>query len=168
MEITIREFKKTDIQNKVNWINNPVNNEFLHYDLPLEIEKTEIWYQNKSDNRFDGVICVNNYPVGLIGLININQKIAKAEVYIVVGEKKYRGKGIAVKALKLILNKGFYKFKLNKIYAFVESGNEASIRLFSKLGFEKEGFHKENNINKYGNYIDSYSFAILKRDYKNE
>ena len=55
MHITIRKFERSDIANKVKWINDPANNRYLHYDLPLEIEKTEDWFDRNRDrtDRYD-------------------------------------------------------------------------------------------------------------------
>ena len=41
MKISIRKFESKDIPKKVEWINNSENNKYLHYDIPLKIEKTE-------------------------------------------------------------------------------------------------------------------------------
>ena len=41
MIVRIRKFERKDIPKKVEWINNPQNNKFLHYDIPLEVEKTQ-------------------------------------------------------------------------------------------------------------------------------
>lgn len=58
MIVTIRKFKREDIPKKVEWINNPENNQFLHYDIPIEIEKTQRWYENIAGrtDRYDAVI----------------------------------------------------------------------------------------------------------------
>ena len=47
--ISIRKFCEKDIPKKVQWINDPCNNRFLHYDLPLETEKTLKWYHATKD-----------------------------------------------------------------------------------------------------------------------
>ena len=39
MKISIRKFESKDIPKKVEWINNSENNKYLHYDIPLKIEK---------------------------------------------------------------------------------------------------------------------------------
>ena len=38
--ILIRDFKENDIKNKIEWINDPRNNAFLHYDIPLNYKDT--------------------------------------------------------------------------------------------------------------------------------
>ena len=98
--IRIRKFEKRDIPKKVEWINNPENNRFLHYDIPLSVEKTEQWFDRHfgEDSRFDAVIEVNGIPIGTIGLLNIDKKNNKAEYYIAMGETSYKGKGFAREA----------------------------------------------------------------------
>lgn len=61
MTINIRKFSIEDIPNKVEWINNPKNNKYLHYNLPLEVQKTINWFKNneKRTDRFDAVIEVD-------------------------------------------------------------------------------------------------------------
>ena len=45
--ILIRDFKENDIKNKIEWINDPRNNTFLHYDIPLNYKDTLNWYKTK-------------------------------------------------------------------------------------------------------------------------
>lgn len=80
MMVTIRKFEKKDIENKIRWMNDPRNNRFLHYDFPLEYEKTLAWYEGIKDreDRYDGVIEADGKPVGLIGLLSIEKKNKKA------------------------------------------------------------------------------------------
>lgn len=70
--VSIRDFTVADIENKVKWINDPQNNTYLHYDLPLDAERTKEWFYHKNNEiRQDCVIEYNQNPVGLIGLLSI-------------------------------------------------------------------------------------------------
>src|SRR5699024_4950336 len=104
MNISIRKFKKSDIPYKIKWINEAENNRFMHYDLPLEYNKTVDWFhRNKGrKDRYDAIIEADKTPVGLIGLLSIDRFNQKAEYYIVVGEAGFKGKGVAKKASLLI------------------------------------------------------------------
>ena len=84
MKVSIRKFQKEDIKKKVEWINNPENNRYLHYDLPLEYEKTLDWFEKNKDrtDRYDAVIECGGEAVGLIGLLSVDRKNSKAEYYI--------------------------------------------------------------------------------------
>lgn len=164
-KISIRKFKKEDIDNKIRWINDSENNEFLHYDLPLEYEKTLKWFMNNKDrmDRFDAVIEYNAMPVGIIGLLNIDYKNKKAEFYITVGEKDYKGKGIAYKASMELLEYAFNDLGLNKIYLYTETENKIAQKLFDKLGFTREGLLKYDVIIK-DKKKDRYIYAIFKNE----
>ncbi len=163
--ITIKNFSEADIQNKVDWINDDNNNKYLHYDLPLEYDKTLNWYKNKADNRFDGVILYNDIPVGLIGLLSIDNNVKKAEVYFMLGDDSFKGKGVATEALKLMIEKAFKDFNLNKLYAFTETENIAAQRLMEKTGFKKEGLHVDDILNKERQLVARYSYATFRGDF---
>lgn len=137
--VSIRKFLKKDVKNKVKWINDNDNNTFLHYDLPLDFDKTLDWYQKnkKNKNRYDMVIEYNNIPVGVIGIINIDKK--KGEYYITLGEKEYKRKGISFIASKLLLDYAFNDLKLEKIWLCVDEKNIAARKLYEKIGFRLEG-----------------------------
>ena len=80
MIVRIRKFERKDIPKKVEWINNPQNNKFLHYDIPLEVEKTQKWFDANigRTDRYDAVIEADGVPCGTIGLLEIDKKNSKA------------------------------------------------------------------------------------------
>lgn len=168
MKITIRKFERDDIPKKVEWINNPENNQFLHYDIPIEIGKTQRWFDNNigRTDRYDAVIEADGIPCGTIGLLNIDSKNSKAEYYIAMGETSLKGKGVSPKASKLILEYAFNELGLNKIYLFTETENIAAQRLFEKVGFVKEGCIREDILSR-GKFVDRYAYGICKKDYLN-
>lgn len=164
IDITLRKFEKKDIKNKVKWINDIKNNEYLHYDLPLSCEKTEIWY-NKIKNdvtRYDAIIEYKNIPIGVIGLINIDK--CKGEYYITLGENDYKRKGISYIASKKIINYGFSKLGLNKIWLCVDYDNIAARKLYEKLGFKLEGILRKDIYFK-GKMIDRCIYGIIKEEW---
>lgn len=166
VKVTIRKFEKTDIPKKVEWINNPENNQFLHYDIPISVEKTEKWFDSHlgEDTRFDAVIEADGVPVGTIGLLDINKKDSKAEYYIAMGETEYKGKGVAKKASLLILQYGFEVLGLNRIYLFTETGNTMAQHLFEAAGFVREGVIREDILS-HGKFADRIIYGFLREDW---
>lgn len=168
MNIIIRKFTTEDIPNKVDWINNPNNNKYLHYELPLEIRKTELWFENvkESKNRYDGVIVADDEPVGLIGLLSIDNKAKKAEYYICLNYKD-TGKGIAGIATRKLLKYAFDELKLNKVYLFTEESNLPAQRLFKKIGFKSEGILRDDVMNN-GKFVNRYVMSVLCSEYEDK
>jgi len=166
MNISIRKFEKKDISNKVKWINDPLNNTYLHYDLPLSEEKTEKWFDNNKDriDRYDAIIEADGVSVGLIGLIGIDSKNKKAEYYVTIGDRNYLGKGIAKKASLILLEYAFKTLELERVYLYTEIDNISAVKLYEKIGFKKEGIIKKDVFSK-GRYVDRYVFGLTKNDF---
>lgn len=166
MQITIRKFEKKDISNKVRWINDPQNHAYLHYDLPLEEDKTEAWFEKNHgrQDRYDAVILVDNIPVGLIGLLSIDFKNSKAEYYVLLGERTYLGKGIAAGATLQLLYYAYEQLGLNRVYLYTEVDNTAAIRLYERIGFKREGLLKDDLFFK-GHYVDRYLYGLNRKDF---
>ena len=163
--VSVRLFNEDDITNKIHWINNSENNEFLHYDIPLTYEKTLLWYQNKdNDSRIDCVIEFNGAPVGLIGLLNISTVHRKAEFYICIGDITVKRKGVATISTNLILKYAFEKMLLNKVYLNVDSENSAACKLYEKIGFVCEGEFKEDLFHR-GKMINRKRYAMLNKEF---
>lgn len=169
MKVSIRKFEKTDIPNKVKWINDLRNNMYLHYDLPLEIEKTEKWYEknkNRTD-RYDAIILCDEIPIGVIGLLSVDND--KAEYYITIGEEEYKGKGIAKKASLLLLNKAFKEMRLKKVFLLTEVENISAQKLFESIGFINIGIDENKIYNQSSQkYVERYFYEILNKDFFNK
>lgn len=167
MTVTIRPFERADIPKKIEWINNPANNQFLHYDIPIEISRTERWFdrnQGRTD-RFDATIVADGVPCGTIGLLEIDRKNSKAEYYIAMGDASLKRKGISTEASRLILRYAFQELGLNKVYLYTETENIPAQRLFEKVGFVKEGCLKEDLFAR-GRFVDRYAYGICRESFK--
>lgn len=164
-EITLRNFCEDDISNKVRIVNDEKNNKYLHYDLPLEYEKTLNWFNiNKNNsNRLDLTILYKNEVAGFIGLLGIDKKNKKAEYYICV-DNTLSGKGIGSISTKMILDYAFNELELNKVYLFTEIDNEKAQHLFEKMKFHKEGLLKNDIIFNNRN-VSRYVYGICKEDF---
>ncbi|MBQ8196451.1 MAG: GNAT family N-acetyltransferase [Clostridia bacterium] len=169
MEVSLRKFEEIDIPKKVRWINDPNVNRYLHYDLPLEEEKTKVWFKKnkESTTRFDAVINVDNISVGLIGLLSIDSKNKKAEYYVCIGEQAYLGKGIAKKASIKLLDYAFNTLLLNKVYLYTEDVNVNAQCLFEKIGFKREGLLMDDLIYN-GRHVNRFAMGILRKDFIKE
>lgn len=163
-KVTIRRFEEKDIPNKVKWINDNRNNQFLHYDIPLSLEKTHWWYLKNQTltNRYDAVIEYNGIPVGVIGLVNIYE--GKAEYYVTLGEAEYKGRGIAKKASDILLKYAFNELELDEVYLYTEIDNVVAQHLFEKCGFHNQGIEYASAFNR-GKEVDRYHYVITAEEY---
>lgn len=167
MEVAIRRFEKKDILDKIRWINDGRNNQYLHYEFPLTYEKTLRWFQNIQGNkqRYDAVIECDGTGVGIIGLLEIKEQ--KAEYYITLGEQGYGGKGIAKKATELLLEYAFSCLGLEEIYLYTETSNIRAQKLFTRCGFRQIGLLKKSVMNR-ENLVDRYLYQIQAKEFWQE
>lgn len=164
MKTSIRAFQETDVPNKVRWINDDRNNQFLHYDLPLNLESTYSWYRRNQHltDRYDAVIEYEGKSVGIIGLLSIKDR--RAEYYITLGEHEYKGKGIAKEATRQLLDYGFGELGLDEVYLYTEVDNIGAQKLFEKCGFHQKGLLKESAVNR-GVAVDRFYYAITAEEF---
>lgn len=167
MQVSLRKMVREDIPLKVKWINDEKNNQFLHYTLPLEYEKTIQWFDRVKnlDTRYDGIIEADGVAVGLIGLLSIENEAA--EYYITMGEQEYKGRGLAKKASYKLLRYAFEELGLKKVYLYTECDNVMAQKLFERIGFRKCGVEK-GKIENRGKKVDRFYYEITGKDFYEE
>ena len=74
--------------------------------------------------------------VGTIGFNSFDSTNDSADIGYAIGRSHWN-KGIATKAVRIVINYGFEVLGLNRIEAEVLTHNGASIRVLEKLGFER-------------------------------
>ena len=84
----------------------------------------------------------NGAQVGCIDIYDYDEFNLRAGFGILIDEK-YRGKGYAKNAIKLLSEYCFNTLLLNQIYALVLASNIESLFLFESLGFERCGIRKQ-------------------------
>ncbi len=163
--VSIRKFEESDISNKVKWLNDHANNRYLHYEFPLVEENTRVWFSRIKDktDRYDAVIEYDGVPVGVIGLLGIDDD--KAEYYITMGEKEYTGKGIAKKATILLLEYAFMELGLSEVYLYTEVENISAQKLFERCGFIRGDIAKNSAVNR-GKPVDRYFYSITVSEWR--
>ena len=145
--IKIRKHIIKDIPYRIKWLNNKNANKFLADRLGegTTLKKEKEWFDKyeKGKNKIFFTICDNKKPIGFMGLSNIDKTNRNADLFIIIGEDNYRGKGFGKKSMLWLLSYGFKKLKLHKIKLQVDEENTNAHWLYKKLGFKTEGVMKE-------------------------
>jgi len=100
-----------------------------------------------------------NEPLGFIDLFDFDSLNKHAGVSIVITEP-HRRNGYGKDALTALMNYSFNNLGLQQLYSNVLEDNNASIRLFESLGFEKVGLKKKWRYFK-GRYKNEYLFQFI-------
>jgi len=167
-KIRLRSMEESDIKLKVDWFNDPDINKTLVVTEKFELEKSIQWFKKavKDKSRCDFVIDTDRgKPIGLVGLMHIDNIHSTAEIYLVIGEKSYWGKGVMLEAEELLIGWAFDKFGLHKISAPSLAENIASIITMKKLGFKIEGTLRHEMF-LHGKRVDMIQLGLLRSEFK--
>lgn len=97
--------------------------------------------------------------LGIIDLFDFNLVCSRAEVGVFI-LKEFRSNGYAVTALRILADYAFTYLRLMQLYAFVNAGNDAAVRLFESAGFDETATLKKWFSFK-GEYFDAKVFQLL-------
>lgn len=94
----------------------------------------------RSDSTVAGTIMTrDDTPIGTLAYLDVNPVQKKAELRKLIGDPRYRGKGLAKEATRLWIQYGLTTLDLRKIYVNTMHTNLANMRLNEDLGFQVEG-----------------------------
>lgn len=78
-------------------------------------------------------------PIGVVALSNVSHTFKTATLWVVLGERRYGGRGYPARAVSRLLTLGFRELDLGAINAWAVECNHASIRIMKRLGFQYIG-----------------------------
>ena len=140
MSVKIREIDHEDLNfmltienDKSNWMYGINKSELSLEDALDYIKQSKLMILNNDNQRF--VIEYNNIKVGLVDLYDYQFQNSFAKVGIIV-LKKFRGKGIGDKSLKLLLEICKNYLNINHLESEIEKSNQSSVNLFVNNNFK--------------------------------
>jgi len=148
-----------------NWFNDPeVVRQNSHGRFPMTQRKLESYVTSTESNMSLLVLAVilreQQVHVGNISLQNIDWVDRNAEIAFILGEQKYRGKGIMFRAGQLLIQHAFNSLNLHRIYCGTLDSNISMKKLAIKLGMREEG-RRQDAVYKHGQYIDVVEFGMI-------
>ena len=160
-----------DINLVVRWMNDPDVRIYTRNPLPRSIEEVKKWFEPKKEDvktDVDFLIYHKNdkKTIGMVGLTDIKWLDRNANIFTVIGESEYWGKGIAVEAGILMITYAFEELNLHKVHTSIYSPNERSLKAAVKLGLVQEAILREE-IYIDGVHLDNHKFAVFKKDWLN-
>ncbi len=133
---------------------------------PFNLEQVGLLLQDWNDGQTNFVFAIRQQDqiCGLVNLDGLDFPNSHAEIGIAITSKLQRGQGFASEALNLLLDFAFGELNLQRIWCRIISGNEPSVRLFTRAGFVQEGVLRRH-VRRSGDFRDMLVFGLLRDEY---
>ena len=163
----IRSYDRNDKSALVKYANNNRISKNLRDSFPYPYTQADaqawITAATNQNPEINFAIASSDELIGGIGLMfQPDVYRFSAEIGYWIAEP-FWGKGIASLALVALSKYAFEQFDLNRIFAGVFQGNEASIRVLEKSGFILEG-RLRNSVYKDNHFKDQLIYSILREE----
>lgn len=171
--ISLRELKEKDAALMLEWMHDEdVQKGFKKNMLAITLEQAAQFCRSARipDPIISGcdlhyaIVDASDEYLGTISLKEVDLYNKTAE-YAITTRKKAWGKGIATEATRLILEKAFEQYELQRVFLSVLADNTAAIKLYEKNGFVLEGVFRGHFTGEHGR-VDWKWYGILKDEYE--
>jgi len=169
-KVKLREYKKEDIKQAQEYVNDPEIKSFLAPGIPfLYTYEDELkWFESntatKDTYNFAIETLAESKYIGGCGINSIDWKNSVAVVGIFIGDKNYWSKGYGTDAMKVLVSFIFDEMNINKVKLHVYSFNPRAIKSYEKCGFVKEGVLRQE-IFRRGQYHDEIVMGLLREEF---
>lgn len=169
LRVEIRPVEREDLPYRVQWLNDPSVQGTLSFDTPVSLAKTIRWFEKtlSDPTRRDFTVWHREAEsrIGFCGLLSVDFKTRKAEVYVSIGEKSYWGQGIGTEVYQLIEEYSFGELGLERLYLYTLVENLGTQRIMEKLGWIREGLLRRD-VWSHGKAKDRLVYGLLRSEWK--
>jgi [ribosomal protein S5]-alanine N-acetyltransferase len=167
-EYFVRPLQESDLEGPYpGWFEDP---EVCRYNSHAKFPKNEEYFREyvRSVNKEDRVVwavChskdghIGNVSLQALSFINRNGEFA-----IFMGDKRHWGTGAATMASRKIVEHGFVKLNLNRIYCGTAASNDGMKKLAKALGMKPEGTRR-CHLFLDGDWVDVLEYGILRSEF---
>ena len=144
--------------------------EVCKYNSHGKFARNSEWFRSfyEAANRDDRVVwAICHRDDGHIGNISLQEMSfvnRNAEFAILIGDGRHRGKSVGTYAGHALLQHGFEKLNLERIYCGTAATNIGMQRLALQLGMVEEG-RRRNHLFLEGQRVDMLEYGILKSEF---
>lgn len=136
--------------------------------FPISSYDQSKWYENQASASFDRRFAIETEEsrfIGISTLTRIDLKYHNASHGVLIGDKQVRGKGYGADAVMATMRFAFEELGLERLDGQIIESNEASMRLYTGLGWTAEG-RRRHSVFRANRWFDSFVMGILREDYQ--
>ena len=136
---------------------------------PMERGAVERLFEDRKESSVEDSFAIHREgeekPLGVIGLMNISEANASADLKVIIGDEKDRDKGLGTEAIRVLLRYAFEDLGLERVGLSVFEFNKPAISAYEKLGFTEEGRIRQA-VQREGASHDAILMRILASEWR--
>jgi len=170
-QVYLRPLEREDLTTRyLSWLNDPEITRYMESGtFPTTARDLEKFYDEVTGSRNQVILAIadkkSDQHIGNAKLGPIQWVHRSATFGIMLGDKKFWGKGIGLEATRLMVEYGFTRLNLRRIDLGVFAEHHAAVRCYEQAGFKVEGRMREC-LFRDGKYLDRLYMALLRSEYK--
>ena len=168
--VYLRPLQREDLNERyLSWVNDPQVTRYMETGtFPSTKQDLEDFYQGTTSSKNQVILAVadarTDLHIGNVKLGPIHWVHRRATFGILIGDRKYWGKGVGQEATRLTVEYGFHRLNLHRIDLGVFAEHESAVHCYEKVGFTVEGhFRQDLFVN--GEYKDRLWMGLLRSEY---
>lgn len=163
----LRDVSDQDREMLLRWRNLPEVSRYMYSDHTITPEEHNRWFANlaKDSSRRDWIIMLDDEPVGLANLVDINTEASRCYWAFYLSSDSTRGRGVGSWVEYQILKVVFEDLALNKLCCEVFASNVAVVSMHEGFGFRREAMYREH-LWRDGLPVDVIGLAMLRSDWE--
>lgn len=164
--IILRDLIEADRTRIHAWRNSPEVAAYMYADHPITTAEHDRWFDGLAGDvrRQYWIIEVNDEPVGLANLVNIDRTTGRCDWAYYLASPAVRGLGVGSFVEFWVIDYVFSVLGLRKLWCEVLLSNEAVWGLHLMHGFEREALYRAHVI-KNGEPADVVGLGLLAEDW---
>ncbi|MBN2499972.1 MAG: GNAT family N-acetyltransferase [Anaerolineales bacterium] len=168
--LRLRQIEIADAPQVLEMFSHPEVMQYKSMSVVPELEVAESWirwigkkYVEQNALRWGITLKEVDKVIGSVGLRDWDRRVNSVEVGYDLAYV-YWNQGMMTEALAAALRFGFEQMQVNRVQAMVVLGNEASLRVLEKLGFQHEGICRDAWFDN-EQYQDLHLLSLLRREF---
>jgi len=169
--VCLRTLERSDLNERyLGWLNDPEITRYLETGLfPTTLRDLEKYYEKVTSSREQVIFAIvdkkSGHHIGNVKIGPIDWVNRGATLGILIGDKKFWGRGIGEEATRLAVEYGFYRLNLHRIDLGVFAEHQSAARCYEKVGFKTEGRFRQE-LFQGGEYKDRLWMGLLRSEYR--
>jgi [ribosomal protein S5]-alanine N-acetyltransferase len=169
--VYLRPLERSDLNDRyLGWLNDSEVTRYMETGtFPTTAEDLEKFYNDVTGSRNQVIFAIvdkkSSQHVGNVKLGPIHWVHRSATFGILIGDKKFWGRGVGLEATRLMVEYGFNRLNLRRIDLGVYAEHEAAVHIYEEAGFKAEGRMRES-LFRDGKYVDRLWMGLLRSEYR--